>query len=87
MNLQAAVYKNLARLKELEESKDELQAVNKAVAKSQEQLSSENVHLKREIDRFKLLVKTAEDSLGAEKAGFKKTVKETNIKVNRFWTL
>jgi len=83
--LQAAVDKNLARLKEIEESKDELQAVNKEVAKSHEQLSSENVHLKGEIDSLKLLVKAAEDSLDAEKAGFKKTVKETNIKVNRFW--
>ncbi len=71
MNLQAAVYTNLARLKELEESKDELQAVNKAVAKSQEQLSSENAHLKGEIGCLNLLVKAAEDSLDAEKARFK----------------
>jgi len=82
--LQAAVDENLARLKELEESRDKLQAVNMEMAKSQEQLSSENAHLKGEIKSLKLLVKAAEDSLEAEKAEFKKTVEETNIKVNGF---
>jgi len=67
-----------------EESRDKLQAVNMEMAKSQEQLSSENAHLKGEIESLKLLVKAAEDSLEAEKAEFKKTVEETNIKVNGF---
>ncbi len=77
----------MAKLKELEESRDELQAVNMEAAKRQEQLSIENAHLKGEIDSLNLLVKAAEDSLDAEKAGLKRTVKETNIKVNRFWLI
>jgi len=79
--LQTAVDKNLERLKELEESSDELQAANKEATKAQNQLSSENTLLKGEIDNLNLLVKTAEDSLDVEKAGFKKTFEETNIKV------
>ncbi len=79
--LQTAVDKNLERLKELQESSDKLQAANKEATKAQNQLSSENTLLKVENDNLNLLVKTAEDSLDVEKAGFKKTFEETNIKV------